>query len=396
MDNLAVPKQRIHSIDMLRGIVMLIMAIDHVRDFFHNTAMTADPLDLKTTTPTLFFTRWITHFCAPVFVFLSGTSAFLASQKKSPKEAGLFLFKRGIWLIVVEVAVITLGLTFNPMYNVIILQVIWAIGSSMVLLALFSFTNTTVIAVIGFILVFGHDVLDIIPLPKEGALHSIISLFITTSDKVLPLDKTHLIFDFYSVLPWTGLMFLGYAFGNVYKQNPVPELRRKKILYAGLAVLVFFVALRFVNVYGDPSPWSVQRSGVYTLLSFVNVSKYPPSLLYSCMTIGVALLLLSGIETAQNRASRVLQMYGRVPFFYYVLHFYLIHTLLVIFFYANGYGSKDIVNPQSPFLFRPTSFGYSLPVIYLIWLFVIIVLYKPCQWFDNYRKTHHQWWLSYL
>lgn len=396
MENLAVPKSRIQSIDLLRGIVMLIMAIDHVRDFFHITAMTADPLDLKTTTLVLFFTRWITHFCAPIFVFLSGTSAFLASQRKSPKQTGLFLFKRGVWLILVEVVVITLGLTFNPLYNIIILQVIWAIGSSMILLALFSFTNIRVIAVIGFILVFGHDILNTMSLPKEGVLHSLVSLFITTSDKVIPLDKTHFIFDFYSVLPWTGIMFLGYAFGTVYKSNPIPERRRKKIFLLGLAVTLFFIVLRYTNVYGDPSPWSLQRNSLYTLLSFVNVSKYPPSLLYSCLTIGIALMLLSVVETAQNRASRVFQMYGRVPFFYYVLHFYIIHTLLVIFFFASGFGSKDIINPQAPFLFRPTHFGYNLLVVYLIWFFVIIVLYKPCKWFDKYRRTHHQWWLSYL
>ena len=396
MENNILPKQRIHSIDILRGIVMLIMALDHVRDFFHVTALTADPLNLQTTTPMLFFTRWITHFCAPVFVFLSGTSAFLASQRKSRREAGLFLLKRGVWLIIVEVIVITLGLTFNPFYNIIILQVIWAIGSSMVLLALFSFTNVTVIAVVGFVLVFGHDVLDVIPLPKEGALHSFISLFITTSDKMLPLNANHFIFDFYSVLPWTGIMFLGYAFGTVYQQNKPTKERRKKIFRMGAGVTLFFIVLRFTNAYGDPSPWSAQRNGLYTLLSFVNVSKYPPSLLYSCMTIGIALMALSVLESVQSRASRVFQIYGRVPFFYYVLHFYLIHTLLVIFFYANGYGSKDIVNPQAPFLFRPTPFGYSLPVVYLIWLFVIGVLYKPCQWFNRYRNTHHQWWLSYL
>ncbi len=307
----------------------------------------------------------------------------------------MFLIKRGFWLVLVEVIVMTLAITFNPFYNTIIFQVIWAIGWSMVLLGLASFLNLQTIVFIGFLLVFGHNILDFFPAPKEGWEQIVSSLLFTSADKFMPLNRTHFVLDLYAILPWTGIMFLGYAFGTVYK-NGVSSLSRKKILRLGISITLFFIIIRFINVYGDPSHWSQQKNALYTLLSFVNVTKYPPSLLYTCMTIGPAIIALSLLDNAQSLASRVFRMYGSVPFFYYVLHFYLIHLLLVIVFFLSGYGEKDIINPQAPFLFRPQNFGFHLPVVYLIWLFVIVVLYKPCQWFNRYRSTHRQWWLSYL
>ena len=395
MQNLSVPQKRIISIDVLRGIIMLIMALDHVREFFHVTAMTADPLDLTNTTPALFFTRWITHFCAPIFLFLSGTSAYLASQKRTKQQAALFLIKRGVWLLLVEIVIMDFAFTFNPFYNVFILQVIWAIGWSMILLGLFFLTNIKVILAIGFLLVFGHDVLDYLQISKQGTGQLLISFLFTSSDKFIPLNRTRFILDLYAILPWTGIMFLGYCFGTFYKDG-ITVLSRKKIMSLGIAVVLFFIVFRFLNSYGDPSPWSHQKNAFYTFLSFINVSKYPPSLLYTCLTVGAGMIALSLLDKVQSRVSHVFRMYGAVPFFYYVCHFYLIHILLVIIFYASGYGSKDIINPQSPFLFRPQTFGFNLPVVYLIWLFVIVALYKPCKWFNNYRSTHKQWWLSYL
>ncbi len=390
------PKTRIQSIDMLRGIVMLIMALDHVRDYLHITAMTANPLDPATTTPPLFFTRWITHFCAPVFLFLSGTSAFLASQNKNKQDASLFLIRRGIWLVVVEVAIITLALTFNPRYDTIILQVIWVIGSSMMILGVLLFTNIQVIFAIGLLLVAGHNLLDTVQLPEHTFIRSLVSVLLTTSDVVIPISANRMILDLYAVLPWTGIMLLGYAFGTVYKYGPPDAGTQKKIFWLGAGVTALFLILRWVNHYGEPAPWRVQKDGVYTLLSFLNTTKYPPSLLYTCMTLGPSLMLLSGLERWKNAVTGIFSLYGRVPFFYYVLHFYLIHTLCVILFYASGYGSADIVNPDGLFYFRPTNFGLSLPLVYLTWLFVIAILYLPCRWFDQYRSTHRQWWLSYL
>jgi uncharacterized membrane protein len=396
MSTLVPPKQRIQSIDIIRGLVMLIMAIDHVRDFFHITAWTDTPTNLATTTPQLFFTRWITHFCAPTFVFLSGISAFLVSQRKTKKETSLFLIKRGLWLVLVENIIITLGMTFNPLYNVLIWQVIWAIGWSMIILGLLVRTSLQTIVIIGCIIIFGHDLLNYIQLPDEGAGHVLTTIFFTAFGSQFKLGGMHFIFDLYAIIPWTGLMLLGYGFGTVYKQQKDAVRRRKIILSAGFAITIFFIILRYINLYGDPSHWSMQKNGLYTFLSFLNTSKYPPSLCYITMTIGPALIFLSLIETVQNKLTNILGVYGRVPFFYYVLHFYLIHVICVIAFFATGHTSKDIVDINTPFLFRPQHWGFDLPIMYLIWLFVIIVLYKPCKWFDQYRRSHHQWWLSYL
>ncbi len=389
-------KNRIQSIDILRGFVMLIMAIDHVRDFFHITAFTDSPTNLATTTPQLFFTRWITHFCAPTFVFLSGTSAFLAGQKKSKKELSAFLIKRGIWLVLVENIILTLAFTFNPFYNLLIWQVIWAIGWSMIILGLLIHTSVKIIVVLGFIIVFGHDIIDYMLIPQHGTEHVLISILFTALGTQLKYGNQRFIFDLYAILPWTGVMLLGYGFGNLYKQNYDVMKRKKIILRTGISVTLYFTGMRLVNQYGDPAHWSTQKNSLYTFLSFLNVSKYPPSLCYTTMTIGPALILLSLIETIQNKFVNTLSMYGRVPFFYYILHFFLIHFICVILFFITGHTSKNIVDFNTPFLFRPQYFGFDLPVVYAIWLFVVLVLYKPCKWFDQYRKSHRQWWLSYI
>jgi uncharacterized membrane protein len=391
-------KQRIQSIDILRGVIMLIMALDHCRDFIHIAGPNGDPTNMETTTPILFFTRWITHFCAPTFVFLSGISAYLAGLRRTKSELSAFLIKRGLWLIFAEVAIITLGFTFNPLYNLFILQVLWAIGFSMVILGLLVRAPLAVIGVIGGLIVFGHDILDYLQLPQNGtdAGYILLRLFLTARATLFTINSTHLVFDFYAILPWTGVMLLGYVFGPLYKPTFGAQKRRKILLYTGLSILALFFILRILNLYGDPAPWSVQRNGVYTVLSFFNTSKYPPSLLYLCMTIGPALIILSITEKVQNKLTKIFTVYGNVPFFYYILHFYLIHIITVILFYASGYNNSQIIDPKSPFLFRPSTFGYNLGIVYLVWLFVIIVLYFPCRWFSKYKKTHSQWWLSYL
>ena len=388
-------KQRIHSIDILRGIVMLIMALDHVRDFFHIHGMDDTPTNLATTTPLLFFTRWITHFCAPVFVFLSGVSAFIAGQKKTKKELSMFLIKRGLWLIVVEIVVITFALTYDPFYNKIILQVIWAIGFSMIILGLLTRTSVKVITVIGLLLVLGHNVFDSIK-PGDGAGAAVLKIAVSSGFNLIPLGGNRVILMFYTALPWTGIMLLGYAFGTIYKKEYEAKRRRYLIFFTGVAVTLLFVLLRLINMYGDPAPWTVQKDGMLTFLSFLNTSKYPPSLIYTCMTLGPALIVLALTETAHNRLAKVLMIYGRVPFFYYVLHFFIIHTLLVILFFKEDYTTKDIVDPNIPFNFRPLHFGYELGIVYLIWFGVIAALYLPCKWFNRYKATHNHWWLSYV
>ena len=403
MTNLNLGRQRIQSIDVLRGLVMVIMALDHVRDFFYKVNLeeagsaATGPTDLETTYPMLFFTRWITHFCAPIFVFLAGSSIYLMSLKKTKQELSMFLIKRGFWLVIVEAIIITLGWTFNPLYNLIILQVIWAIGVSMILLGVLVLLPYKIIFAIGFIIVFGHNLLDY-PAISSGLKGSALADFLYFSNfSVYSPFKDHYILIVYSFLPWTGVMLLGYSFGKLYAPSVDAAWRRKKLIQLGAGLLLLFVLLRFSNLYGDPVAWTTQSRGpVYTFLSFLNVNKYPPSLLFLCITIGTGILFLAFIEKVQNRFTAVMNIYGRVPMFYYILHFYIIHILVVIIFYIQGFGNKDIVTPNVPFLFRPQAFGFNLWGVYAVWAFVVIVLYPLCKKYNAYKSTHQQWWLSYL
>ncbi len=392
-------KNRIDSIDVLRGIVMVIMALDHVRDYFHVTANVNNPLDLSTTTPLLFFTRWITHFCAPVFVFLSGTSAYLQSLRKSKSALSAFLVKRGLWLIVVEFAIVSFGWSFNPHYNFIFAQVIWAIGISMLLLGVFIWLPYNVILLVGTIIVFGHNLLDI-PESSPGYRtnfwwdllhHGFFSIY--------SYAETHSVIIVYPFLPWLGFMMLGYCAGIFFTGKYSPAQRRKIFRWAGFGIILFFIVLRYLNVYGDPVKWSVQKNALYTFLSFIDTHKYPPSLLYLCMTIGPAFILLSFLERFQNAFTEVMRIFGRVAFFYYIVHLYLVHFITSICFFARGHTLQDNENlgKQFPFYFLAPGEGYGLGTVYLVWILVIVALYPLCKWYNNYKSLHRQKvWLSYF
>ncbi len=398
-------RSRINSIDIVRGVIMVIMALDHVRDFFHKTvveggaSVATNPTDLDTTTPALFFTRWITHFCAPIFVFLAGASAYLMSLKKTKAELSSFLIKRGVWLVLVEIVIITFGWTFNPSFNVIILQVIWAIGISMILLGLLIHLPFKVIFIIGFIIVFGHNLLDY-PAVNKGLKGGFLADMLYFSNfSVHSIDKNHLVFIVYSFLPWTGVMILGYCFGKLYAPSIEAGRRRKILLIMGAGLLALFIILRLLNQYGDPAPWASHTRGpVFSFLSFINVNKYPPSLDFLCITIGGGMLLLVLLEGVKNKVTEFFKVYGRVPMFYYILHFYLIHLLVVIVFFLQGYSTSQIQDPNSPFFFRPSDFGFGLAGVYGIWLLVVLLLYPLCRKYDRYKTLHanKKWWLSYL
>lgn len=393
----ATTKYRIESIDIVRGLVMLIMAIDHIRDIFHGSP---EPTDLAVTTPILFFTRWITHFCAPTFVFLSGVSANIAGTRRSKSVLSAFLIKRGLWLILVEVAVISLGITLNPLYNVLIFQVIWAIGGSMVLLGLLIGlrASVTVIGVIGAIIFFGHNILDIVNVGAIGK--TIVWRVLLTAGRfgggIIPIGPGRFIIMAYSLLPWTGVMLLGYVFGTLYKSTYDAVKRRKILLFTGLGLLALFIVFRAFNIYGDPSHWSTQKTTALSVISFFNVTKYPCSLIYLSMTLGCALVMLSVLEGVKNRFTAIVIVFGNVPFFYYVCHWYLIQTIHVVTFFVMGFKTSQVITPNAPFLFSPPGFGTSLSGVYIIWLLVITILYFPCKWFAKYKKTHTQWWLSYI
>lgn len=390
---------RIESIDILRGIVMVIMALDHVRDYFHIGANTDNPLNLATTTPFLFLTRWITHFCAPIFVFLSGVSIYLQSQRKSVKELRAFLIKRGLWLILAELIIVSFAWSFNPHYNLVFLQVIWAIGISMIILGLLVQLPFKLVLVTGLLIVLGHNLLHI-PESAPGFTAGFWwDLLHHGNFSVYPYTEHHAALVVYAFLPWTGLMLLGYCTGRLFTQQFTASQRRKGLLLGGITMLLLFLVMRFINVYGDPVPWQLQRTGFYTLLSFINVNKYPPSLTYMSLTIGCAWLFLLFIENARNGFTRMLIIFGRVPFFYYILHIYLIHLLAVIAFFMRGHTLKDVaqIGERMPFYFVVPGEGYGLSVVYAIWLAVVVMLFPLCKWYNNYKTTYKEkWWLSYL
>lgn len=387
-------KYRITSIDFLRGLVMVIMALDHVRDYFHSQAMIDDPTNLATTTPILFFTRWITHFCAPTFVFLAGTSAFLSGQRRTKKDLSLFLLTRGFWLILIEVTIVTFGWAFNPIFSLLVMQVIWAIGISMMLLGLLIWLPTSVIVMLGFAIVFGHNLFDK-PEAQAKDLSPLWQILHTPRGPyLLPVGPERGILFLYAFPAWTGIMFLGYGFGQLYKRSMDREKRKKILLAIGLSAIALFFVLRLINGYGDRAPWSEQKSVALTVISFFNVTKYPPSLVYTLMTLGPSILFLAFFEQMQSRFARFFITFGRVPFFYYILHIYLIHILCAIAFFATGFGANDIVQPL--FFFRPAKFGFNLWAVYAIWAAVILMLYPLCRWYEQYKTTHQHWVLSYL
>lgn len=393
--------KRIESIDVVRGIAMVIMALDHVRDYFHIGANLDDPLNLATTTPALYFTRWVTHFCAPVFVFLSGTSIYLQSLRKTKKELGVFLLKRGLWLIIAEWTIVAFAWTFNTNFNIIPFQVIWAIGISMFILGLLMLVNLSykIILLLGIILVAGHNLLDI-PESKPGFQASFIWDFLHHGVfTAYPITNNHVIMLVYPFVAWTGLMMLGYCAGVFFTSSYTTEQRKKMLSGTGLGLILFFVILRFSNVYGDPVDWSNQKNGLYTFFSFIKVNKYPPSLLYLAITIGPALILLALIEKIKNWCTDMMVVFGRTAFFYYILHLYLIHFIAALFFFARGHSFAEAKNVgrQFPFMYVAPGEGYGLPVVYLVWIAVVLLLYPVCKRYDRYKTAHKEkWWLSYL
>lgn len=386
--------KRIESIDLLRGIVMIIMALDHTRDFFHREAFTGDPLNPETTTAALYFTRWITHFCAPAFVFLSGVSAWLQSKRKTKKELSWFLITRGLWLLLIEITVMTFGVLGDIYFSTIVLATIWSIGISMVLLGLLIWLPFRAILIIGLLIVFGHNLLDFAEAERNGAVP--VWWNFLHRPAFLQLGSNFTLGIMYPFLPWTGLMILGYCFGKLFS-NTETERRNKLLLWMGVAALVLFVVLRWINVYGDSQPWTTQKTGLQTFFSFMNVQKYPPSLQFMCATIGGALIFLSFVKNTSGRFAQFAIVFGRVPLFYYIVHFYVLHLISIMLFFSRGHSVAEGMNVPIPFKFIIPGEGYSLWIVYVVWLSVVMALYPLCKWYDRYKTNHKEKkWLSYL
>lgn len=387
---------RIESIDLLRGLVMVIMALDHVRDYFHYGAFFVDPTNLETTTPILFFTRFVTHFCAPVFVFLAGTSAFLQSSKKTKPVLFKFLFTRGIWLIMLEMVVNNLIWTFDFTFSLQIFQVIWAIGFSMVCLSFLIYLPKKAILVIGILLIAGHNVLDGIVM--EGQSFQSIIWYLLHQEKALVYGSDYMVFLHYPLIPWIGLMALGYCFGQLYEKDFDVQLRKKWLLGLGFGSIALFLVFRTINIYGDLVPWTVQNTTIKTVLSFLNVTKYPPSLLYLCITVGPSLLFLVLFEKVKNKVTDFFLVFGRVPLFFYFLHVFIIHVLAIIGILIFGGNWQDMILTAEGFMGENlATYGYSLFVVYLVWIGLIFMLYPFCKKYMMYKANNKdKWWLSYL
>lgn len=390
--------KRVESIDVLRGLAMILMALDHVRDYTNLGYLYIDPTNMDTTTPGLFFTRWITHFCAPVFVFLAGTSAFLyGSQKKSKKILSKFLFTRGLWLIFIELTVVNLAWTFDIGLGLHIFQVIWAIGICMVFLSALIYLHKQLLIIIGLLILLGHNLLDGIT-AQGNDLASVLWYMTHQQGAAFYNNGETMLFIAYPFLPWLGIMILGYCFGTLYHKEFNASIRRKWLLYMGIAAITIFVVLRFTNSYGNLTPWTKEDSFIYTLMSFINTTKYPPSLLYALMTLGPAMILLYLIDSVKNMWTRILVVIGRVPFFYYIIHLYLIHFIGIIGLLILGENWKEMIFTTSRFTsgFLATK-GFDLWVTYVVWVIVVVLLYPICKKYMIYKlENKDKWWLSYL
>ena len=386
-------KPRIQSIDLLKGLVMLIMALDHVRDYFHYSAFFFDATDPDQTTWPIFITRFITHFCAPAFSFLAGTSAFMFGKRKLPAELSSFLFKRGLWLVFVEIIIINFGWKFDINFTHIGLQTIWSLGISMIVLAGLIYLPKKIILALSLVIIFGHNLLDNIHF--EGSYFwSILHEY-----KQFEFIEGHKVLFAYSLLPWIAVMSLGYCFGSLYDSSFEVKKRKRILNNLGIGSLVLFLILIAINKYGNPVQWTNYGITSKTLMSIFDVNKYPPSLLYLLITLGGTFLFLANAEKLKGKVVDFFCVFGRVPFFYYILHIYLIHLIAVFAAEFTGFGWQVMVSMPifATRLEALKGYGFNLITVYVVWIIVILLLYPLCKKFDNYKQSHKEkWWLSYL
>jgi uncharacterized membrane protein len=385
---------RLDSVDLLRGVVMVLMALDHTRDYFTNIH-DFDPLDPARTNLALYLTRWVTHFCAPVFVLLAGTGAFLGGCRGKSKNAlAWFLLTRGLWLVFLELTFVRFAWTFNFEVLNLSCAVIWAIGWSMVVLAVLVFLPAPAVALLGALLIAGHNLLDGVSPDAFGRLGWLWA-FLHVPSLVQPIPGVYCAIP-YPLVPWVGVMAVGYGLGPVMLLEP--GRRRRWLLIIGTALTLAFVAVRAANGYGEPRAWSLQANGLRTLFSFLNCTKYPPSLDYLLMTLGPAIAALALFDRPPGPVGRFFQTYGRVPLFFYLLHLPLIHGLAVLLdlvrYGWSPYASQAFYGVDLKLL--PPGYGFGLPVIYLLWLGVVLALYPACRWFAGVKRRRRDAWLSYL
>ncbi len=383
---------RIQSVDALRGFVMIIMALDHVRDFFHRAAMAgSSPTDLRVASAVLFMTRWVTHICAPVFMLTAGLGAYLywKNGNRTKGQLSWFLVTRGLWLIVLELTVMQLAYNFDVSSSYpIFLLVLWLLGASMILLAALVWLPITWLAPLSIATIVLHHLLDGIqvwPLVHQVSVFQVAGLTV-----IAP----------YTQVPWFAVMTLGFCMGPIFSRGP--EERRRSLMRIGVGITIAFVVIRTLNIYGDPTPWSAQALPPRTLLSFLNTTKYPPSLAFLLMTLGPALLVLAWLDRRELSGRNPLVLFGRVPLFYFVLHFFLAHAaavLMAVFTYGSAawrFMFQPVPSMGGPAQAFPAGFGYDLWVAYVAWIAIVTALYPLCLGFVRFKEHHRAWWVSYV
>jgi uncharacterized membrane protein len=390
------PGARVPAVDLLRGLVMMIMAIDHVRDFVHAGAMNFPPEDLTQTTAPIFLTRWITHVCAPVFMFCAGLGVWFRAERRGTLE-GLsgFLLTRGLWLIVLEVSVVQAGLFFNLDRRIVFLLVFWALGMSMICLAGLVHLRYAVLVAVSLALIVLHNLADGVTASRFG---SFAWLWRVLHEQGVIVTGGPALFVAYPLVPWIGVMAAGFCFGRIYLV--AAERRRRLLLAIGFFLIAAFVVIRGLNVYGDPRPWTQQARPLFTVLSFLNCTKYPASLCFLLMTLGPAIVLLGLMDGARPGERNPLLVFGRVPLFYFVLHMPLAHAMAVGLT-ALRYGNPPFLWMPPPSLgtprqMFPPDYGWDLWVVYAVTAVVIAALYPLCLWFSRVKARRRDWWLSYL
>ncbi|MEQ1808805.1 MAG: heparan-alpha-glucosaminide N-acetyltransferase domain-containing protein [Terricaulis sp.] len=401
---------RISELDLLRGLVIVLMALDHVRDYMLGGAgmvgVGSNLLDPTTTTPALYITRWITHLCAPTFVFLAGVSAYLQFAKgKTTPNLSRFLLTRGLWLIFLEATVISFGWSFGFPY-VFFLQVIWAIGWSMLALGVLVWLPRMAVLAIGIAITLGHNLLDPINAQQMTGLAQLGWTFLHDGGPIF-VGQQPIGLIAYPMLPWVGIICLGYSLGNVFTE--APEKRNRTILPMGLAMLAAFLVLRLTMIYGDPAfatgpeavwrDWREQQTLGAAIMVFFDVQKYPPSLQFTLVTLGIIFTIWPLLSRLRGPMASVLNTFGAVPFFFYVLHIYLIHVLAIAVNAVAGNNVEGLFNYMINVFMAPEklqSLGFALPWVYVTWLVVLALLYPLCRYWQSLKARRRDWWLSYL
>lgn len=374
---------RIESLDVVRGLIMILMALDHTRDFFHVDAFRFAPEDLQQSNLALFFTRWITHLCAPLFLLLAGISIALYQEKKDAVTTSNYVFFRGLWMVLLELTIVRFGWQFAIGTDYILGAVIWVIGWSMVAMAVFVYLPKRLAGILAVLILVLHNTLDRIHLDQSTTAKLMWS-FLHEASKT-PISDQFYVYILYPLLPAFGVMLLGYFIGaQCYAKDCPPQKRFYYLLKAGIGCLLAFAWLRFNNGYGDVKQFAHQDTDAKSIMSFLDVSKYPFSLHYCLATLGIGFFLLILAEKMRGGLSKVLIVFGQVPMFYYILHIYFLHLLSAVLFTIQYPDSQE----QWMSLGHRTNIGYSLPIVYLIWMSSCVLFFFLCKAYGAYKRTH--------